>query len=199
MPALKNPRNELLAQGLARGLDFQVAARKATGGRKIPVGIANQMANRPDVVARVSELLDMAAAKTGITVERIMLEMGRIAFADPRRAVKWGTISVIGDGVVGDRQDVELIDSEEIDEDTARSIASVSKTKDGVKVTFHDKGKALEMLGKTSKMFTEKIELGGSIDVGDQLRDRLNSVREMRRKTIDHIPAEEEEAADGAD
>ena len=80
------------------------------------------------------------AAETEATKERVLLERRRIAYADPRRAMKWGA-----DGVT-------LLESDEIDDATAAAISEVSQTvtKDGgsIKIKFHDKNAALEAIAK---------------------------------------------------
>ena len=43
-----------------------------------------------DIRSRVEEFLAEAAAKTGVTVERIVAELAKIAFSDVRNALDWG-------------------------------------------------------------------------------------------------------------
>lgn len=46
--------------------------------------------------------------------------------------------------------DVAMLDSAEIDDDTAAAIAQVAQTRDGIKIKFRDKLGALEKISKSS-------------------------------------------------
>ena len=61
---------------------------------------------------------------------------------------------------------VELISSEDIDDDTAAAISEISMTdKGGLKVKFHDKRAALVDLGRHLKLFTDRVEHAGVLAV----------------------------------
>lgn len=66
---LKNSRHETMAQEMAKGTDQTEAHRLAGGTGKRAA--ACMIARRPDVRARVAEILARAAAKTEITVADI--------------------------------------------------------------------------------------------------------------------------------
>ena len=68
-------------------------------------------------------MLGEAAAKTGVTVERTLLELGRIAYSDIGRALKWGMAESREEGKP-DIQYVTLKESGELDEDTRRAISA---------------------------------------------------------------------------
>ena len=55
---------------------------------------------------------------------------------------------------------VELIDSDVIDDDPAAAISEISQTdKGGLKVKFHDKRAALVDLGRHLGLFTDKVDV----------------------------------------
>ena len=61
---------------------------------------------------------------------------------------------------------VALIDSDELDDDTAAAIAEISQNATGgVKLKMHDKKGALVDLGKHLGMFTEKVEHSGKVSL----------------------------------
>jgi phage terminase small subunit len=164
MPILSSSKWELFAQGLAQGLSASEAYQRA--GYKRHDGNAGRLSKNEEVKARVDEILSAAAKNTGITAERVLSELAKIAFADIRKAVKWGNGVVIRDGETGEEHvvnDVALIASDVIDDGTAAAISEVSKTKDGIKLKMHDKQRALELLGKNLGILKEKIEHTGEI------------------------------------
>ena len=68
------------------------------------------------------EFLAEAAAKTGVTVERIVAELAKIAFSDVRNALDWG----MKETEQGSIQYVTLKDSKDVDDDTAAVVAEVA-------------------------------------------------------------------------
>ena len=115
---------------------------------------------QPNIRARVTELQQIAADASCITIERVATELAKIAFADVRNAVEWGSGIAVKDedGNETISNGVSLVSSDEIDGRTAAAISEVAQTRDGVKIKFHDKKAALDSLGKYLGMFTEKTE-----------------------------------------
>ena len=110
---------------------------------------------------RIREAVDKSMAersrRTGINQDRVIQELARIAFVNPKNIIDFEDASV--------RPDVT--------EDDLACIQSVKvKTTDGPKgtsmereVKLNDKMKALEQLGKHLGMFTEKVELDADMDL----------------------------------
>lgn len=145
MSGILTPKLEALAAGLAAGLTQAEAFRRAFPHSKAwkdstVWSRSSELAGLREVQERVDELRKKAAEANGVTVERVVAELVKVAFGDPRRLMEWGP-----DGV-------RLLPSEVIDEADAASVAEVSetRTKDGgsLKLKRHDKVKALELLGK---------------------------------------------------
>lgn len=102
---------------------------------------AYELLHDSDVAAMVAQLQGEAAAASRITVQRILAERARIAFADPRSVMSW-----TADGVT-------LTPSDDLDANAAALVAGVEETrsKDGtvsVKLKLHDKDAALRALEK---------------------------------------------------
>ena len=152
------PKREAFAAGLAAG-QTQAAAYRAAfpHSAKWRDGAvwteASKLAALPEVRQRVDDLMAAAAAKNGVTVERVVAELARVAFGDRRRLMTWGP------------NGVKLRDSETISEDDAAAVAEVSETVNAaggsIKLKTHDKVKALELLGKYVGIFTDKVQLTG--------------------------------------
>jgi len=161
MPILKNPKHERFAQELAKGQTPE-AAYAAAGFRPHRQN-AHRLMTNDDIQERLAEILQRGAERAEITVERVMRELAKIGFADIRKAVRWGrspgdkeaeSANPNGLGIYP----VELVPSEQIDDDTAAAVAEVSLTQTGIKVKLHDKLSALEKIGKQLGMFVDRSE-----------------------------------------
>jgi phage terminase small subunit len=177
MPVLSNPRHESFAQALAKGKTADEAY--ASAGFKPDRGNASRLQQKDSIRQRVAEILSRASTieekaiekaieKLAISKERIASELAKIGFADIRKAVRWGrspidtksdNASPNGLGIFP----VELVPSEEIDEDTAAAVAEVSLTQNGVKIKMYDKRAALVDLAKMMGYMVEKHEHTGAI------------------------------------
>lgn len=173
MPVITNPKLELFAQELAKGLDQADAYRNA--GYAGDKTAACRAANRTDVRARVEEIQAKGAARAEVTVEKVLRELAKIGFSDIRKAVKWYSQTNVaavdtdadmealaGEGALrfAVANQVELVSSDDIDDDTAAAIAEVSQSATGgLKVKFHDKKGALVDLGRHLGMFKDRTVL----------------------------------------
>lgn len=188
---LANARHERFAQLLAEGKTADEAYSLA--GFTPNRGNASTLKAKQSVRARVDELLSASANRVEITKARVLAELGKIGFSDIRRAVKWhsqvnvatidddaDTEALVEEGAIrfAVANQVELISSGDIDDDTAAAISEISMTdKGGLKVKFHDKRSALVDIGKHLGMFTDKVEHsgpdGGPIEIADVELARL--------------------------
>lgn len=137
---------------------------------------ASELMSDPRLLARVKEL--RAARQTLLDdryialKERVIQEHVKIAFADIRNTVRWlGSLIQEEDNPDGGdvlvikniySNAVQLISSDEIDDDTAAAIAEVSQSPTGgLKVKMHSKPAALDALVRILGMAVEKKELTG--------------------------------------
>ncbi|WGG60511.1 terminase small subunit [Brucella intermedia] len=185
MPVLKNARHEAFAQELAKGKTADEAYKIA--GFKPNRGNAATLKRKQSISKRVSELLEWeqtverkatekAIDKLAITKERVLAELAKIGFSDIRKAIKWhgslvteednpdgGDVLVVKNVVTNN---VQLVSSDEIDDDTAAAIAEISQNSTGgIKLKLHDKKAALVDIGKHLGMFIEKHEHSGGISL----------------------------------
>lgn len=111
-----------------------------------------QRPKKPAVRAEIERAMARASRRTGVTVERILEELARIAFSD---------ITDVADA------DGKLLEG--IDRADAAAVMSV-RVKRGDdftenEVRMYDKLRALELLGKRFGMFTDKVRLDGPVPV----------------------------------
>jgi phage terminase small subunit len=207
MPALKDPKLERFAQLIADGEPAAVAYRdagytKSTDPKQVAKN-AYAMRNRRQVKERISEIslrraeiheraetisITRAVEKQVVSRERIITELARLGFADLRKAVKWGTreIALVTDeedpnfGEVRISSSVELINSADLDDDTAAAIIEVKTTRDGVSIKMADKRAALMDLARIMGMVIDRKESGGPGDFDGLTDDELRAIVEGR-------------------
>lgn len=168
MPVLANARHERFAQEIAKGKSASEAYRIA--GFRPDDGNAIRLTGNDKVQDRIQEILEAGARRAEVTVERVVREYARIGFADIRRAVKWrslvtemGEDDETGEPLTRAANEVELIASTEIDEDTALAISEISQTKDGLKVKLHSKLGALDSMARHLGMFVDRSEISHTV------------------------------------
>lgn len=214
MPILRNPKHERFSQNLASGMSLLDAYEDA--GFKPDRGNASRLQQKDSILRRVQELFDsravidakateIAIEKLAITKEAVLGELAKIGFADIRKAVEWranmtretdqpdgGDVLVIKEIT---NQQVRLIDSDKIDDDTAAAIAEVRQSPTGgLSIKLHDKRGALVDLGRHLGLFKERVELTGKdgkpietqdVSARDILADRIAGIAARNGATSD--------------
>ena len=130
---------------------------------------------RPRIQAAIEAALAERSERTAVSADRVVKELGRIAFADLRNAVEWRA----GAG----KGEIALKDSGALDQDMASAIAEVSQTAQGIKLKLHDKQQALTALGRHLGIFNDKLEAGAADDLAARLMQaRLRGARSRAKK-----------------
>lgn len=159
------------------------AAMRAGYSEKTAEQLGYQLLQKASVAHAIQESMDKRSQRTKITADKVLSELAKIGFSDIRKAVRWhsqATIAAIDSDedmeALADEgalrfavaNQVELISSVEIDDDTAASIAEISQSSTGaLKVKLYDKRAALVDIGRHLGMFTDKIEHSGQIGMPD--------------------------------
>ena len=140
-------------------LNATAAAIRAGYSERTAKSQGQRLLTNVDVSAALAAAKAEREQRTEITQDRVVSELAKIAFADPRELMEWGP------------EGVKLKDSAELTEEQAASVAEVSETttKDGgsLRLKKHDKVKALELLGRPLGMFTDKVksEISGGLEI----------------------------------
>lgn len=173
MPGLLNTRQERFAQALALGHTAYAAYKLA--GYQANSKASARLAKSAAIRERVRELLDSAAERVGVSAERVLRELSRIAFADIRDLVEWrdeeagldedGEQKILPAGVWLKRSDT-------IADDIAAAIAEVVPTSHGPRVKLHDKRAALIDLGKHLGIFEAKSDAARPNRPGQTISDQ---------------------------
>lgn len=152
------PKQEAFATGVASGLSQAEAYRQAfSQSRKWKDKTVHEKASRltaeDKVQARIQELRDKAAEANEVTIERIVAEVVKIAFANQRDLMAWGP------------NGVKLRASDDLTDEQAAAVSEVSEsfssTGGSLKLKTHDKLGALRFLAELKGHLVKKHELTG--------------------------------------
>jgi phage terminase small subunit len=113
-------------------------AAMAAGYRGDHRARACRLLKRPKIAEAVRTLADSKLSELDVRVGRVLTEVVRIAFADPRRAFTEGN---------------KPVPIRELDNDTARSISQVEIRSDRIRYKFHPKTPALQLLAAHLQLF----------------------------------------------
>lgn len=109
------------------------------------------------VRARIDAALAEQSKRTGVTADRVVRELARVAFANSQDVVNYDDATVKPDAA---RDDTAAVASVRV---------KTIPTKDGPgverEVKLHDKLKALELLGRRLGLFTDNVNLNGDVGV----------------------------------
>lgn len=138
------------------------AVRDAGYSTKDASSLGYRLIRKPEIKEYVDNLIAEKLKKFEISGERILEELAKIAFSDISEFIS-------RDGVMSAE------DFERLTPAQRACIASVKRSADGsYEIKLHDKLAALDKLGRSQKLFTDKIESEhkftqmGSVQVGDQ-------------------------------
>lgn len=141
------PRQQRFVEEYLVDLNASAAARRAGYAVKRADQQALENLRKPEIGAAIAERQKALQQKVGITQERVLNELAKIAFGDQRRVMTWGP------------RGVELRASDILTDDDAAAVAEVSetRTKDGgsLKLKTHDKVGALKLLGEHLGLFND--------------------------------------------
>jgi phage terminase small subunit len=124
------------------------------------------------VAAAISKAMEARSKRTQVTADRVLAELAKLGFSDIRKAVLWrANVTGMVEAEDGEQRlavtnEVQLVDSDKLDDDTAACIAEVSQNaQGGLKVKLYDKRAALVDIGRHLGMFTDKTEISGNLTV----------------------------------
>ena len=159
-----------VVEGMTQADAYRHAYNAENMAQDTIINKASKLMTRDDIRARYNELMEKVRnrleEKAIVTVEDVVTELKKIAFADIKDFLEFKTdLSVVGyedgEAVTNYRTVISLKESSEVD---GTLINEVSMSKDGtLKFKLHDKISALEKIGKHLKMFTDKVETDLSI------------------------------------
>ncbi len=168
MPALKNPRHEKFAQGVAKGLTAEAAyvqAGYASNGRN-----ASRLKSDEAIQARIAELVEVGARRAKVDVERVIHELAKIAFAN-----MGDYIDIVGKGAVVNLSELTPDQAAAITELTTKvykkGVGEDARSVTQTKIKLAGKRQALYDLGRHLAMFTDRRKTDGLEDTLAKMTD----------------------------
>ncbi len=135
MPPLKNLRQEMFCLEYVKDAD-KARAYRAAGYKPMTANscaaLVSQLLRNVNVKRRLGELRERLATRVEVSAARVINELGRIAFSDPRKVI----------GLNG-----QITNPQDWDDDTAGAVAGLE-----VEKLFEGKGKDREFIGYTQKL-----------------------------------------------
>lgn len=198
-----NPKQQRFVEEYLVDLNATQAAIRAGYSQKTAAEAGYENLRKPQIAEAIAVAQQERSARTEITQDMVLRELGKIGFADIRKAIRWGaTVAVpLQTGIDADdftedgepyrvHTDLALIASDEIDDNTAAAISEIKQTKEGLAIKFHSKLEALSKIGQHLGMFKEKVELTGkddgpieTVDVTDRERAKALAALIAKSKT----------------
>ncbi len=142
--SLHNPsltlKQALFVEEYLIDLNASAAARRAGYSPKRADAIGFDLLRKAEIQEAIQAAQQERSARTGITADRVIAEIARIAFSDPRQVMEWGPHGVV------------VRDSSELTDADAAAVSEVSQTvtKEGgsMRVKMYNKLDALDKLCK---------------------------------------------------
>jgi len=181
-PRALTPRKRRMVDAYVRHGTYAAAARAS--GMAQPT-VKKMILEDAAVRRAIGLLVDQAAAVTGITLERVLQEFGRLAFSDVGEVVDLLRAAA-------EDSDVALEHLASLPAEITAAISEVQitrkleSTKEGgefvggtMKLKFHDKKSALTDLGRMLSVFNDKLTIEDNTGFGDRLQRAIEKIEGM--------------------
>jgi phage terminase small subunit len=147
-------------------LNATQAAIRAGYSPKSAHSIATENLQKPAVRAHIDQALAEQSRRTGVTADRVVRELARVAFANSQDVIDFDSATIKPDAT---RDDTAAISSVKV-----KTIPMPDG--DGVEreIKMADKLKALELLGRRLGLFTDNVNVSGEgvVQIVDDVPDK---------------------------
>lgn len=144
------PKQEKFVRNLVSGMSQYNAYCNSYNAKNMKRSTIDRKATalfgKDTIRARYNELINKANEKVEIKAEDILRELKAIAFSNGSDYAE----------MKGNK--VQFKDTDKLDADKKRAIASIKQTREGKQIDTYDKLKAIDMLVKYTKMFDQKSD-----------------------------------------
>lgn len=132
-------------------LNATQAAIRAGYSPDTAYSVGSENLKKPEIKASIDKAMAERSRRTGISQDRVIQELARIAFVNPQKVIQTSNASV--------RQDISEDDAACIQAVKVKMSESENGSSCEREVRLNDKLKALELLGKHLGMFTDKAQI----------------------------------------
>ena len=149
-------KNEVFCEEYLIDLNATQAAIRAGYSVESAGSIGSELLKKPEIRARIEKAMAERSKRTGINADRVLRELGRIAFVDPSDVIDLDTAEVKPDASKDDLaaiagMKVKYVPHKDFDDDGEPIIEQAIERE----VKLCDKLKALEMCGRHLGMFKD--------------------------------------------
>lgn len=170
------PKQELFALEYLKDLNGTQAAIRAGYSPKTAQEQASRLLSNPMVSAFIAERHRPRLEKLGRDADGVVANLWRMAHLDPRKVAKWGVREMIEEVTEGKKKTrrkitvpyMDIVSSEDMDDDTALAITGVKMGANGIELKFADKHAATATLGRHFGIF-EKDRADTNVHVTFQI------------------------------
>lgn len=166
-------KQEKFVQELLRGKSQREAYKSAYNAKRmkdeaIDVNASKLLADTK-VSLRYNSLCDRLAKEAEdeciVSAKDVLRELTKVAFANTTDYVNVIDKEYNDNGVIKQYKAVDIESTDMLPLDKKVAIASIKQGANGIEMKLHDKVKALELIGKHLRMFDDKVELGGDMNL----------------------------------
>ena len=158
-------KNEVFCEEYLIDLNATQAAIRAGYSPNTAGSIGFELLKKPEIRARIDQAMAERSKRTGINADRVLRELGRIAFLNPKDVIDLNTAEVLDTAndddlaVIGVK--VKYVPHKDFDEDGEPVIEQAIERE----VKMADKLKALELCGRHLGMFKDNPEGNAPVTV----------------------------------
>lgn len=146
------PKQQRFVEEYLIDLNATAAAERAGYSKKTAYSIGQENLNKPEIAAAIADRRAEIAVKAEVTQERIVAEFARMAFYDPA--------SLASQPMAGPS------DIPNLPEEVRRAIVGWGWDRAGnFTLKLADKNAALTNLGRHLGMFTDKVDVNGTMNI----------------------------------
>ena len=134
-------------------LNGAAAAIRAGYSAKSARQIGAENLTKPDLRARIDEAMAERSRRTGINADVVIRELARIGLLNAGKVVNFSDATVKDTAAEDDLAAIATLKVKTSETDQGTTVER--------EVKFHDKNKALELLGRHLGMFNDKLQVSG--------------------------------------
>jgi len=166
------------------------AALAANYSKRSASQIANRLLKQDKIQEKINEIMQKKMSEIDVTTTDVVQELKLLAFSDIKNILSWDDkqIAIVPSSKLKEFskciKSISLIEKEIPFEIGKGQTTNTILRK--VRIELHDKLKALELIGKNLKMFTDKVEMSGNIEclVIDGDDDEEDSTADTPNKSV---------------
>lgn len=146
-------------------LNATQAAIRAGYSPKSARDIGSENLTKPHIRACIEKAMAEQSKRTGVNADRVVRELARIAFVNPTDVVNTDKATVLPGAAKDDTAAIASVKVKTSNSGTGKSVER--------EIRFHDKNKALELLGRHLGMFNDKLNVNAemAVKIVDDIND----------------------------